>query len=243
MSDSPPRSTTPAPVDLTAPVLARSFADSHPAAPTILFVPAATQRRRADGWTPARQAGFIGALMRIGLVSAAARHVGMSPKSAYALLKRDRIAEWDEYARNVPRDAYGFPIVEPVRDKADDEPLSFAEAWELALEIGHDSARSDAIDRAINGTATPIFYGGRQVGERRTYNDALLIAALESGDTGLHMMTPVRANRRGRPRPHRNFELSPEQLQAEHDERMAHERRLHEQGYYDLPRRQHKERN
>lgn len=236
MSDSPPRSTAPAPADRAAPVVARSFSDPHPGAPTILFVPAATQRRRADGWTPARQAGFIGALMRIGLVSTAARHVGMSPKSAYALLKRDRIAEWDEYARNVPRDAHGFPIVDPRRAKTDDEPLSFAEAWELAIEIGHDSARSDALDRAINGTVTPVFYGGRQVGERRIYHDALLMAALESQDSGLPMMTPPRASRRGRPRPHRNFELSPEQVQAEHDEYRENERRLHEQGYYNLPR-------
>lgn len=225
-----------------APVTAVRFADPDPEPATIVFIPAATQRRRRDGWTPERQAAFIGALMRIGLVSAAARHVGMSPKSAYALLKRDRLAEWDEYARNVARDGHGHPIVEPKREKTDDEPLSYAEAWELAIEMGRDSARDLALDRAINGTATPVFYGGRQCGERRNYHDGLLLAALRSQDRGLPMMTPPEPAARGRPQPQRNFSLSPEQAQREYDERLENERRLTEQGYYNgipLHRRGH----
>lgn len=55
---------------------------------------------RHDGWTPARQARFIAELARIGLVAPAARAIGMSPKSAYALRARPGAdsfaAAWDE---------------------------------------------------------------------------------------------------------------------------------------------------
>lgn len=104
---------------------------------------------RHDGWTPARQRDFIAALARIGVVSAAAKSVGMSRKSAYALRKR-----------------------------ADAE--SFSAAWAAALDQGQTAALSTAIDRALTGVATPIFYRGRQIGERRAYNDGLIIAALRA---------------------------------------------------------------
>ncbi|QPQ54477.1 hypothetical protein IC614_09025 [Allosphingosinicella flava] len=56
-------------------------------------------RYRADGWTPGRQADFLGALAETQSVAAAARHVGMTRESAYRL--RDRqgagsfAAAWD----------------------------------------------------------------------------------------------------------------------------------------------------
>lgn len=42
-------------------------------------------RARADGWTPERQARFIGMLAQTGSVAAAARAVGMSRESAHRL--------------------------------------------------------------------------------------------------------------------------------------------------------------
>lgn len=89
--------------------------------------------------------------MRIGVVAAAAKAVRMSPKSAYALLKRAG------------------------------EESSFARAWDAARREGRSRARDTAIDRALNGVATPIFYRGRKVGERRRFNDRLVIAALRFG--------------------------------------------------------------
>jgi hypothetical protein len=54
---------------------------------------------RHDGWTPAKQRGFIGALAAWGCVKAAAGHVGMTPKSAYRLRSRADAASfaavWD----------------------------------------------------------------------------------------------------------------------------------------------------
>ena len=45
-------------------------------------------KHRHDGWTPARQRAFIGALADTGSVSRAARHVNMSPEGAYYLRRR-----------------------------------------------------------------------------------------------------------------------------------------------------------
>jgi hypothetical protein len=52
----------------------------------IAFAPVPRRRRRHDGWTDDRQRDFIAALAACGSVSAAARHVGMTARSAYRLL-------------------------------------------------------------------------------------------------------------------------------------------------------------
>ncbi|RHW16321.1 hypothetical protein D1610_15875 [Sphingomonas gilva] len=117
----------------------------------LAFAPVKTAARH-DGWTPARQRDFIAQLARIGVVGAAAKAVGMSAKSAYALRKRAG------------------------------EGSGFAAAWAGALDIGRARALSLAIDRALNGEATPVFYRGRQIGERRRYDNRLLLAALRAID-------------------------------------------------------------
>ena len=45
-------------------------------------------RGRADGWTPRRQAAFIGHLAQTGSVATAARAVGMARETAYRLRRR-----------------------------------------------------------------------------------------------------------------------------------------------------------
>lgn len=132
----------------------------HDPADILAFDPVPSASRRRDGWTPERQRAFIDTLARIGVVAAAARSVGMSPKSAYGLLKR---AGPDS---------------------------GFARAFEAAVAEGRVRAIDTAVTRSLEGVATPIFYRGRQVGERRRYNDRLLIAALRAGD-------PVRFGRGG----------------------------------------------
>lgn len=54
----------------------------------------------------------------------------------------------------------------------------FAAAWDAAVSRGGEQALGLAIDRAITGTLVPIFYRGRQVGERRVFDNGLVIAAL-----------------------------------------------------------------
>ncbi len=116
----------------------------------LAFDPVPSASNRHDGWTPERQRGFIAVLARIGIVSWAAAAVGMSRKSAYALLKR---AGPDS---------------------------GFACAWRKAGAMGRMSTVFTGIDRALNGTEVPYFYGGLQRGTRLVYDDRLLAAALRA---------------------------------------------------------------
>lgn len=56
-----------------------------------------TPSRRSDGWTLARQRDFLTHLAQFGGVAAAAKAVGLAPKSAYRLRHRDPAfaAAWD----------------------------------------------------------------------------------------------------------------------------------------------------
>lgn len=55
---------------------------------------------------------------------------------------------------------------------------SFCAAWDAALRHALGRVADGAVGRAINGVATPIFYKGEQVGERRRYNDRLAMFLL-----------------------------------------------------------------
>jgi hypothetical protein len=114
------------------------------------FDPVPSSSTRHDGWTPERQRGFIYALSRIGMVSAAADCVGMSRKSAYALLKR---AGPDS---------------------------GFARAWREAREAARVVVSLAAYERAVDGVEVPIFHKGVQVGTRRSYDNRLLGALLRA---------------------------------------------------------------
>ena len=116
----------------------------------LAFTPVPSTSARHDGWTPERQRALIDALATLGIVSAAARSVGMSAKSAYGLRKR----------------------ADPEGD--------FVQAWDIAVTRGREQALDLGIERALDGVAVPVFYRGHQVGERRKYNDRLLIAALRA---------------------------------------------------------------
>ena len=55
---------------------------------------------------------------------------------------------------------------------------SFAHAWQVAVDHGVQSLTDIAIDRARDGVAVPIYWKGEQVGEKRRYNDRLLMFIL-----------------------------------------------------------------
>ena len=147
MTESVPRSLSSSPPPLP---------DGLPADP-LDFVPLPC--RAANGWTAARQRGFIAALCELGLVGAAADAVGMSRQSAYRL--RARAA---------------------ARGAADAVGAGFVAAWDAAIDQGETEALSLALDRAVNGVDEPYFYGGRQRGVRRRYDNRLLLAAMRAMD-------------------------------------------------------------
>ena len=104
-------------------------------------------RYRADGWTPLKQADFLGALAETGSVAAAARRVGMTRESAYRL--RDKpgaesfAAAWDSI------------LAEPRQARKSTHEL----LWH----------------RAFYGTLKPVMRGGKHVATLSSAdNDAVL---------------------------------------------------------------------
>lgn len=60
---------------------------------------------------------------------------------------------------------------------------SFAEAWDKALKVGRSQLEDLAMDRVLNGIAVPQFYKGEQVGERRWFDNRLLMFMLRQTNT------------------------------------------------------------
>ncbi len=107
---------------------------------------------RADGWTAARQAAFVGYLAETRSVVAACRRVGMGRESAYRLRKRPGAAgfaaAWDA--------ALGKPHA----------PVDLASAKSTGLDAGY---------RSRVGLARVMLHAGRYVATRwKADNNALL---------------------------------------------------------------------
>ncbi|MEA3064669.1 MAG: hypothetical protein QOJ27_1115 [Sphingomonadales bacterium] len=100
-------------------------------------------RYRRDGWTPMRQADFLGRLAETWSVAAAARHVGRSRESAYRL--RDKPGAQSFAA------AWDFILAQP------------RAARKSTLEL--------LWHRAFYGTLKPIMRGGRHVATRHSPDD------------------------------------------------------------------------
>ena len=58
------------------------------------FAPVPRKCQRHDGWTPARQQGFIEALADLGSVRSAAHAVNMTPDGAYLLRRQPEAGEF-----------------------------------------------------------------------------------------------------------------------------------------------------
>ena len=70
---------------LPADPLADTAPPDKDSAPDFAFDPVPRLRQRRNGWSEERQRGFIAALATCGSVAAAAKSVGMTPRSAYRL--------------------------------------------------------------------------------------------------------------------------------------------------------------
>jgi hypothetical protein len=104
-------------------------------------------RFRKDGWTPARQADFLGRLAETGSVSAAARHVGKTRESAYRLRDKDGAQSFAA--------AWDFILAEPRRARKSTTDL-----------LQH---------RMAYGKLRPVMRGGRHVATLHSPdNDAVL---------------------------------------------------------------------
>lgn len=125
------------------------------------FVPVPT-RARADGWTPERQAGFLGALAETGSVSAAARRVGLSRETAYRLRAHPEgesfAAAWDVIVGKVP--------------KAPKRKVTTA----------------GLLARASRGRLRPVMYRGRHVATVRIADNSALLSIIHRLD---RMVSPA----------------------------------------------------
>ena len=59
---------------------------------------------------------------------------------------------------------------------------SFRQAWDVALDHAITRLADAALGRALHGTATPVFYKGEQIGERRRYDERLTMFLLRYRD-------------------------------------------------------------
>lgn len=123
--------------------------------------PAAPQRPAALAFTP---------------VPVRARHDGWTPAKQVAFLHALATSGCvDEACRAVgmsTRSAYTL--------RARPDAASFRQAWEVTLDYALDVLADTMIGRAINGVATPIFFQGEQVGEKRRYDERLAMFLLRT---------------------------------------------------------------
>jgi hypothetical protein len=66
--------------------------------------------------------------------------------------------------------------------RARPDAVAFREAWRVAIDYAVHQLGEAVIERALHGTATPVFYRGEQVGERRRYDERLAMFVLRLRD-------------------------------------------------------------
>jgi hypothetical protein len=139
----------------------KNYPETSPAKPghrrVRAFAPVAT-RTRADGWTPQRQAAFLGALAETRCVSEAARRVGMARETVYRLRRKPGAesfaAAWDAV---LGRDA----------------------AWPPKV------TAQGGVDRALGGLLKPLLYAGKHFATvEKPDNSALLRLVTQMGRAG-----------------------------------------------------------
>lgn len=62
---------------------------------------------------------------------------------------------------------------------------SFAAAWDLAMEMAEDDAAMVAHEQGVVGELRPIYYRGKLIGQRRVFNNRLLLALLKRRESRL----------------------------------------------------------
>ena len=113
------------------------------------FDPVPRQRVRRGGWREERQRGFIAALVKCGSVAAAARSVGLTPRSAYRLADapgaESFVMAWDEAMK------LGMAFI---RDDSLDRSLNgaFVPVYRRGKLVRVEHRRNDRLAIAVLGT-------------------------------------------------------------------------------------------
>lgn len=127
-------------------------------------------RIRADGWTPLRQAEFIGHLAETRSVAAAARAVGMARESAYRLRRRPGGEGFDA--------AWDAALAHTASDAGRARMLAALETARDALKPRRKVTVPHLKWRIETGIWQVILHNGRYAGVRRKPDDSALLALL-----------------------------------------------------------------
>jgi hypothetical protein len=170
----------------------------RPRLPAFMPVPV---KRRADGWTPLRQAEFIGVLAETGSVRAAAEFVGMARETAYRLRRKpgaeDFARAWDA--------ALAIRGRQFVLRQAQDERNLGEE--HTRTHVPPKVTPGELWRRIVDGRWRPVLRRGKYVGSvRKADNSALLshVAQLDRSllaqRKGLRRAARSQAHKKGDPR-------------------------------------------
>jgi len=72
----------------------------------------------------------------------------------------------------------GVSLTKAYEKKATEE--KFCREWDTAIEEALDDLEGELRRRALEGTEKPVYYGGKEVGSVRSYNDNLAMFLLKS---------------------------------------------------------------
>ncbi|MBA3898289.1 MAG: hypothetical protein H0X36_14400 [Sphingomonadaceae bacterium] len=122
------------------------------------------------------------------------RHDGWTPARQRAFI--DALAELGSVGaacKRINMSTYGAYYLR--RQPGADE---FRAAWAAALDFGVLRLTAIAIDRATEGVPVPVFWRGEQVGEKRAFNDRLLMFVIKHHLPGQELLSfATRAAREG----------------------------------------------
>jgi hypothetical protein len=103
-----------------------------------------------------------------------ARHDGWSPARQVAFIHRLALCG----SVGTAAGAVGMTRKSAYRLRDRPGAERFAAAWDAAMAMGRSGLRDRAIEHALVGEVRPIFYRGRKVGERTSFNESLTLAVL-----------------------------------------------------------------
>lgn len=150
-------------------------------------------KRRADGWTPVRQAEFIGVLAETGSVSAAAEFVGMARETAYRLRRKPGA---EEFAR-----AWDVAVaISGVRPSVHPERAVSGEGRTL---VPPKVSPDELWRRIVDGRWRPVLRRGKYAGSVHKADNSALLSHVAQLDRSLREQRKA-LRREQRSQPHKS---------------------------------------
>lgn len=104
----------------------------------------------------------------------------MAGKLKFTAARKKLFLEVLAETANVTRAAKAAGVTTWTAYEARKQDAAFADQWHEAVEEACDLMEAEALRRAVDGVAKPVFYQGKQCGEIQEYSDTLLIFLLKA---------------------------------------------------------------